>query len=439
MAHISKKSTDSNTSKIFPWLVWGLGCLFYFYENLIQVSLGVMSNELMRDFAVTSHTLGVLAGVYFYFYAFMQLPSGIMIDYFGPKKLLIIAVTSCALSTIAFALTQNFLAACAARLMIGFGSAFAVVSTLKLATNWFKPEKFAFLTGLMVTVGMLGSISGEAPLAIMVDNLGWRESMEIMGAFGLILTLLICFTISDNPKEKIQRKQHSEKEHVIENLLKLVRNKQLWLVAMYGGLMYMSTPVFCGLWGPAFLIAKMGVSKTVAAGYISLAFVGWVIASPLWGIFSNRIGRRKTPMWIGGFGCLISSLIFIYGPNHPFEIQIALFAFGIFSAAFLPAFSVAKELCNREYVATGLSFMNMMNMIGIAIVNPIIGSILDKGWTGEVTDGAHIYSLSAYHTALSILPIAIGFAILILPFIRETYCVSVYEDSFNKSNKCRKS
>lgn len=428
-----RHAKKSSTSAIIPWIVWGLGCLFYFYENLIQVSPSVMSNELMRDFSVTSHTLGILSGIYFYSYAGMQLPGGVMIDYFGPKRLLTIATSVCALGTIAFGMTDSFYMACLARLLIGFGSAFAVVGTMKLATNWFSAERFAFLTGLMVTIGMLGSIHGEAPLAYMVDHLGWRESMIILGSIGIVLALLIFVVTSDSPKQPIVKYSvPHEKEHVMRNLSELLRNQQLWLVALYGGLMYLSTPVFCGLWGVPFLMVKMSISKTLAANYISLVFVGWVIASPLWGIFSNWMGRRKMPMMIGSVGCLISSLIFIYAPlTQYWPLQLSLFAFGIFSAAFLPAFSIVNEICNRRYVATGLSFMNMMNMIGIALTQPAIGFILDNAWTGQMQNDVRVYSLSAYQSSLMILPIAIFISLMLLPFIRETYCVSVYEKSPN--------
>jgi MFS family permease len=415
-------------SSILPWIVWGLGCIFYFYENLIQVSPGVMSNELMRDFAVTSQTLGVLSGVYFYSYAGMQLPGGLMIDYFGPKRLLITATTVCALGTIAFGMTSSFYMACLARLMIGFGSAFAVVGTMKLATNWFGTERFAFLTGLMVTIGMLGSIGGEAPLALLVDNVGWRECMMILGCVGIILAVLIFLTISDKPRISVHKfpVQHEE-EHVLKNLATLIKNKQIWLVAFYGGLMYLSTPVFCGLWGVPYLMLKMSITKAQAANAISQVFIGWVIASPLWGIFSNYVGRRKLPMYISSVGCLLSAIVFIYLPiSQHWILQVALLTFGFFSAAFLPAFSVISELCNRRYVATGLSFMNMMNMIGIALIQPLIGSILDRAWEGTTQNGVRVYSIDAYQTGLSILPAAIFIALMILPFIRETYCKNVY-------------
>ncbi|AMP90015.1 MFS transporter [Legionella pneumophila] len=431
MAHYNVQSESLNkasVSLIMPWMVWGLGCLFYFYECLLQVSPSVMSNELMRDFSVTSHTLGILSGIYFYSYAAMQLPGGVLMDYFGPQRLLTLATVVCAVSTIAFGMTDNFFMACVARLMIGFGSAFAAVGTMKLAANWFPAQKFALLTGLMVTIGMMGAIGGETPLALLIDNFGWRESMIIMGSVGLLLATLLILIARDTPKNfSPSIHQHPvEEERLIPSLLTLIKNKQLWLVATYGGLMYMATPVFCGLWGVPFLMNKMLIAKSTAANFISLVFVGWAIASPLWGLFSNRIGLRKPPMYIGCVGAMICSLLFIFAPiTSSITMELLLFAFGIFSAGFLPAFSVAKELCNKKYVATGLSFMNMMNMVGIALAQPLIGYILDKMWQGQMMGTVRVYPLEAYYTALSILPIGMLVALLILPKIKETYCQSV--------------
>ena len=433
MAHYNTQSKSMQTKTIrslMPWMVWGLGCMFYFYECLLQVSPSVMSNELMRDFSVTSHTLGILSGIYFYSYAAMQLPGGVLMDYFGPHRLLTLATVVCALSTIAFGMTDNFFMACIARLMIGFGSAFAAVGTMKLAANWFPAQKFALLTGLMVTIGMLGAIGGEAPLALLIDNFGWRHSMIIMGTIGLLLAILLILIARDTPKNytpPVHQHPVEEEERLLPSLFALIKNKQLWLVATYGGLMYMATPVFCGLWGVPFLMNKMLIAKSTAANYISLVFIGWAIASPLWGIFSNRIGLRKPPMYIGCIGALICSSLFIFAPvSSSLIMELLLFTFGIFSAGFLPAFSVAKELCNKKYVATGLSFMNMMNMVGIALAQPLIGYILDKMWQGEMSGTVRLYPLAAYHTALAILPFGMIIALLILPKIKETYCQSVH-------------
>lgn len=427
---ITQSTIQRTASALFPpstlpWIVWGLGCIFYFYEFILQVSPGVMSSELMRDFGITSQTLGILSGIYYYSYSPMQLPCGILTDRFGPHRVLTIATIICAVSTIAFGMTESLFMACVARLMIGFGSAFAVVCTLKLAANWFSSDRFVLLTGLMVTIGMLGAIGGEAPLAILIDHVGWRHSMIIMGIIGLFLALLIFIVAKDHPEtssKTIGTQETSTQEPLLVSLIALLKIKQLWLIATYGGLMYMATPVFCGLWGVPFLMFKMQIAKAIAASYISLVFIGWAVASPLWGIYSNCIGLRKPPMYIGAAGAFITSLLFIYAPiESGWVMQCLLFAFGFFSAGFLCAFSVVKELCNSHYVATGLGFMNMLNMVGVAIAQPFIGFILDQFWAGELVNNVRVYPLHAYHIGLAILPIGMFISLLILPYVRETY------------------
>lgn len=430
MKHVHLYDNTKNPAhSLKSWVVWSLGCLFYFYEFLLQVSPNVMSTELMHDFSITSHALGVLVGIYFYSYAIMQIPGGVLMDHFGPRRLLTLATAICALSTMAFGMTHNLGMACCARLMIGFGSAFAAVGAMKLASSWFTSDRFAFLTGLMVTIGTLGAIFGQTPLALLIDYCGWRQSMMILGGVGLIIAGLIYAITTDAPHEKNDIDQHPDaiQESLLASVLEVIKNKQLWLIACYGGLMYMATPVLCGLWGVPFFMFKMHLTKTSAANYSIVMLLGWSIASPLWGIFSNRIGKRKPALYIAACGSLCTSLMFLYAPiTNTTLMQILLLAFGIFSAGFLPAFALAKELCNTRYVATGLSFMNMINMIGAAIAEPAIGYVLDLCWTGEYKNHVRFYPISAYHIALSFLPIGMLISLIILPYVRETYCKSQF-------------
>jgi MFS family permease len=424
-SHVSKFTFKRS---VLPWAVWGLACLFYFYEFLLQVSPGVMSKELMHDFGITSHMLGLLSGIYFYSYASMQLPAGLLMDYFGPKRLLALACTTCALSTISFSMTESFLMASFARLAIGFGSAFAMVGTMKLASNWFNTERFALLTGIMVTIGMLGAIGGEAPLALLIETFGWRQSMFIMGIAGLLLATLVLLVVSDHPSVHSAHTKHRKApEPIIKSFLCVIHNKQLWLVAIYGGLMYMATPVLCGLWGVPFLMMKLGVDKITAALLVTWILIGWAVASPLWGYISNRIGQRKIPMYIGTVGTLFCLCPLLYAPlHHIFWTQCLLVGFGVFSAGFLPSFATARELCTESTVAAGLGFMNMMNMVGIAICQPAIGFLLDRLWDGTTAHGVRVYPITAYQCALSLLPLGLLVAFFTLPFVKETHCKNIH-------------
>jgi predicted MFS family arabinose efflux permease len=406
------------------WVVWGLGCLFYFYEFLLQVSPNPMSKQLMEDFHVSAQALGMLSGAYFYSYAGMQIPAGVFLDKFGPHKLLTFATFICALSSIAFGTTHSLLTAEIARFCIGFGSAFAVIGTMKFAANWFPPQRFALLTGLMVAIGMSGAIGGEAPLARFINAFGWRESMIYLGIAGLVLTGLIYFIAQDQPKGGKTNQKDRSQLPLLQGLKQVIRIPQIWLVAIYGGLMYAPTPVLCGLWGGPFLEQRFHLNNVDSSSMISYIFFGWIVGSPTWGYISDKIQRRKLPMWIGTIGALLTLYVIIYSSiNDLTTIKALLFFFGLFSCGFLTAFSVAKEISCNNYTATAMSFMQTMNMVGVALAQPLIGYILDKLWLGKVdANGVHLYTTAHYQTAISLLPIGVLIALIILPFIKETHC-----------------
>ncbi len=410
-----------NYSRTRAWLVWTLSCLFYFYEFLLQVSPSVMGSHLMGEFSVTADGLGILSGVYFLSYAGMQVPAGVLLDRIGPHRLLTIASAVCAVSSIVFGMTDHFYTAVIARFFVGFGSAFAFVGALKLVANWFPANRFALLTGLIVTLGMLGAVGGEAPLAYLISQVGWRHSMFILGAFGLLLSLVIFLVIKDTPEGKAVSK-NTHFSVVWRELLDLLKSKQLWVVAIYGGLMYMPTPTLCGLWGVPFLEAKYHIDGTMAAAMISLILFGWAIGSPVWGGFSDYIAKRMPFMMLSA---IVSPLILFLIVYYPFSnllfLQISLFMFGFFSGSYLPCFSIAREINKPEHCGTALSFMNMINMVGVSLAQPLLGRVLDNLWNGQMNNGIRVYALSDYQISITIMIVVMMIAIFLLPFIKETY------------------
>jgi len=403
------------------WIIWGLGVLFYCYEFLLQVSPGVMVNDLMRDFRVNAAELGNFSAIFFYVYAIMQIPVGLLIDKYGPRKLLTFAAGVCALGSFLFGSAELISTACMGRMLIGLGSAFAAISCLKLAANWFPLNRFALLTGLTVMVGMLGAINGQAPLALLIEHLSWRESMHVLGLVGLILAGLIYLIVRDKP-EPVMLKPTQPKTNLWQGLKYIVSNKQTWLASIYGGLMYAPTTAFAGLWGVPFLMSAYHINRTSAAAMISLIFIGWVIGSPSWGWLSDRLQRRKLPLILATIGtlCTLSCILYINNLSLLW-MNIMLVGFGFFSGGFLPVFSIVKEINPPEYNATALSFVNTLNMVGGALAQPLIGYLLDTRWTGQMENGARIYQLTNFHIAFFLLPIMLLLACMLLPFIRETY------------------
>lgn len=419
------KLNNKRKVSLFAWLVWGLGAIFYFYETLLQVSPGVMVPELMRDFNVNAASLGHLSAFYFYAYAGMQIPVGVLLDTYGPRRLLAFAAFVCMLGCLLFGYAKGIPEAAAGRFLIGFGSAFAAVGCMKLASNWFPLERFALLTGLLVTLGMLGAVNGETPLALLVNNISWRHSMILLGFIGGGIALIIWLLVRDNSGHKTVSHESRQQIGIIAGLKQVISSRQNWLAAIYGGLMYAPTTAFGALWGVPFLITKYGIERPEAAGIMSLLFIGWAVGSPIAGWISDHIQRRLPTMLYGSIGALIIMLVIIYGPPVPLvAMSLLLFLFGFFSSGFLAAFSIIRETNSNHICATALGFMNMMNMIGGAILQPAIGVILDRCWEGQMLNGTRVYSLANYHDALMILPVIIFLSLLLLPLIKETHCKS---------------
>lgn len=422
--HSTSKTQD--LPKSLPWVIWSLAALFYFYENLIQVSPGVMVPDLMKAFAINSAALGSVIAFFFYSYASMQIPVGVLVDNYNARFLLTGAAISCALGCVFFATANTIVMIAIGRFLIGFGAAFAAVCSMKLAANWFPAKKFSFLVGLMVTIGMLGSMVGETPLAILVDNMGWRQTMLFLAIFGIILAILIASFVRHSPAhvgknaQSSLKEKNKQKQPLLHGLLMVIKSRQSWLLAIYGGLIFASTSIFGGLWGVPFLMKVYSLDKPTAAGIVSLMFFGWVVGSPLSGILTNVLNSYKKVLWAGSVGGLIIMLSILYIPNLPIvTLSILIFSFGVFSSFFLPSFTLMHDLHAAECGGAAIGFMNAANMLGGAIGQPLIGILLDKSWDGTLINGVRIYSVANYQYSLSCLPIMIVISLALIPFIKE--------------------
>lgn len=411
---------------VSPILMWGIVAFFYGYEYFLQVSPSVMANEIMQDFQVNATSLGNLAACYFYTYALIQIPVGLLLDNFGARKLLTIASLLCAIGATLFGGTHSFAITILGRLAIGLGGAFAVVGCMYIAANFLPQKRFAFFNGILVTIGMIGAICGQTPLAALVNFIGWRHTMAFLGGIGIIVAILMWTFIRDRQQQPELNKQSVLPQNQISffaGLKHVLSSKQSWLTTIYAALMFMPVSVFGSLWGVPFLMRKYNLHNTSASGIIVMLFVGLAISTPFFGWLSDYIGRRKPILSIGAIGALFCISAAIYLPNTSYLwAAISLFGFGFFTGGFLVAFAMIREIDPTNCPGTAMGFMNMFNMLGGAFIQPLVGWILDLCWDGTITNGIHLYSIKGYYIALALLPISILLALLILPWIKETYC-----------------
>lgn len=409
------------SSTFFKWTLWAIAAIFYFYEFLLRVSPSVMVPELMQSFGITASAVGILSAFYLYAYAPMQLPVGVLMDRYGVKKVLSIASIVCGLGALLFSMAQGLVLAGAGRMLIGASSAFAFIAMVYVTSHWFPVKKRAFLIGIANSVAMLGASAGTGPLTSVIHSLGWRESITLFGIIGILLGIAVYFIFKiDKRDESIENETARTKSHILENIKLVASQKTTWINALAALFFYMTTTAFAGLWGLSFVQTAYGVSKEVAGWAMSMVFAGWLVGGPLTGLASDFFGKRNTPIRIGVLGALFSLVPVIYFPTISiYVVYVLLFLVGFFSSAELLSFSLAIELNSVKAKATAAAFTNFIISCGDALVQPLVGFLLDIHWSGQMENGIRYYNTSAYQWALSCLPVTLIISFILLFFIKE--------------------
>lgn len=411
------------------WTMWGLGAALYLIGFYQRVAPAVITDELMKDFAIGAAGLGNLSAFYFYSYVAMQTPTGILADRLGPRRLLSIGALVAGIGGLVFALAPSFIWASIGRLLIGGSVAVAFVGMLKLASNWFAPRQFALATGMALFCGIIGAVCAGVPLRLLVNVVGWRSVMAVSAIVTLIVAIAIWLLVRDDPAEKgyssyfPDHSEDSESPTIIAGIRELFHYRNTWLLCFIPGGVVGCILTFSGLWGVPFLTSQYGLLPAQAAALNSAMLVAWAVGGPLCGGLSDRIGRRK-PFYVGCNFALVgawSGIIFI--PHLPLPLLTGLLLFaGLASGGMIISFAFIKESVPHDLGGTVSGIINMGVMAGPMILQPAVGLILDMKWQGAFLKGVKIYSFSAYRTGFSLMLVWLLLSAVLILFTKETFC-----------------
>lgn len=398
-------------------LGWATGALFFFYAWILRVTPSVIIDELMRDFAFGAAAVGNLSAFYFYGYAGMQIPVGLLMDRFGPRRLMTLAGLGCAAGCVLFALAPTLWALSLGRLLIGATSAFGLVGAMMVAGQWFPPARFALLSGLAMMLGMAGGVFGQAPLRLLVERLDWRPASLALASGGILLAVAAFATVRDRARGSSNLRQ------VMTGLARVGRNRQTWLIAIAG--LGATGPLlgFASLWGVPYLVLTQGLDRTAAAGVTSTVFIGWGVGAPVIGLLSDRIRRRKLPFVLGLTLTAVAMAALAWIPGLPlWAVSVLCFLCGFGGSSQIVGFAAVRELNPPAAAGAAIGIVNAAVTGGGALYQPLLGWLLDLAWTGEMAGGARVYAPAAYGTAFSVLVAGALVGVACTLMMRETRC-----------------
>lgn len=419
-----KQSLSMATGPVRSWLVWFLAVAFFFYGWVHRTAPSAMIEELMASFQVGAALLGTLAGLYFWAYAAMQLPVGMLVGRLGPRAILAAAAVVAGLGSLLFSVGSidgGLWLAYLGRLMIGAGAGVSFVCVLALVATWFPDGRFGLFSGLTMLAGMLGGMVGQRPVSELVAAFGWQETLAAFGLAGIALAAMIWLIVRDRPPTSAGRDLPAPPpdEPMLRGMRRVLGKRQSWFAGLFGLCMSAQIFLFAGLWGVPYLTLAYGLDRADAATATSVILVCWGLGAPIYGALGDRTGRRRVLMLLGGSATTLLWLLLIFGPALPLWLTIVLFIpLGLAAGCMVLAYPLSR-VHNPADTGAAMGFTNMMVIVAGAIFQPLTGWLLDAAWDGTLANGARVYDLEAYRTAFLLLPCAGIAAVLTALFVRD--------------------
>lgn len=404
-----------------PWLIWLLGASLYSYGFFQRVAPSVMVEDLMREFAVTAALLGHLSAFYFYAYAGLQIPLGVLLDRLGPRRVMTASALTAATGSLLFAVAHDLPVAYLGRFLIGAGVAVGLIGSLKLIMVWFPARRFATVAGLTTLVGTLGGVTAQAPLAAAVEAVGWRPLLVGAAGIGLVLAALLWLVVRDATTTDAPAARAAA-PRARAGLKTVLANRQIWLLGAISGLVGGPSIALASLWGVPYAMTTYGITRPVAGGSMSVLLVGMALGGPLVGWISDAISLRKPPVISSAAVCLVAWLFILFVPAPPMPlVNLLLFILGLATGGFIVNFALARELNAPSLGGTAVGVVNTMVISSVALMQPLVGTLLDVMWDGRMEAGIRVYDPAAFHAAFLALPVCAAVGLVLCLFLRESY------------------
>jgi MFS family permease len=401
------------------WSALALTCCAFFISFFHRVSTGAIAGDLQHEFAIGAAALGTLGATYFYVYALMQVPSGVLADTLGPRVTLALGMLVAGAGSIAYGLAGNFTAAAVARTFAGLGVSVVFVCMLKLCANWFHERRFATAVGAANVAGIVGALAATAPLAWLITVVSWRSVFIALGVVSLALALAIWVFVREAPQAGSSNAVSTDWRRA---LVAVAANPATWPpfwvnVGISGAYM-----TFIGLWAGPFLVRAHGMTPVAAGRCTALILIAFAFSAPLVGWLSDRIGTRR-PLVLGfAVAYSITGLLWLAlpPPSAGAAVAVALLT-GLAVPGFTLSWSIAKEVNPPQCAGMAIAIANIGGFVASGILQPLVGWVVDHG-AGMVAGG----SADAYRLGIGVLVAWSLIGIVAASRLTETRCRNVW-------------
>lgn len=406
------------------WIVFALGGAAFWLAFFHRVAPVAIADELTRAFHVNSAALGALAATYFYVYTVMQIPTGVLVDTLGPKRVLTAGGLVAGVGSLLFGLAESFWGAALGRTLAGLGVSVAFVALLKISAQWFHERHFATVASAVNFVGLLGALSATIPLAWLVTFMSWREVFVAIGMTSLLVAGATWWFAVDY----VSTHTHggAGTAHWRADLAAVLKNRSTWPAFWVNFGLSGSYMCFIGLWLAPMLTQVYGKSPLAASQHASVIIIGLALSAVAVARLSDRLGKRKPVLLAVASAYLALWAIWLIGVPDGWTFAMCALM-GLAAPGFTFAWTLAKEVNPPQHAGMAISVANTGGFLAAGILQPLAGALLDwsKGAVAIGTPG----TLADFRVAMASLALfaVVGFAGAL--FVRETRCRNIWVDA----------
>ncbi|VEG90315.1 MFS transporter [Legionella spiritensis] len=383
-------------SRLAAWVIWTTASIFYAYQYILRVMPNIMLQDFIQQFHIDSTIFGQFSGVYYIGYALMHLPLGILLDRYGPKKIMTACILLSVIGLLPVLFAEHWIYPVIGRMLIGMGSSAAILGIFKIIRMTFTEKQFTRMLSLSVTIGLIGAIYGGGPVSALTESLGYKNVVQIFIGFGLILAGMTYFIIPDLEQKRT--------ESVLSDLKSVLMNKKVIMICLLAGLMVGPLEGFADVWGAAFLQKIYGFSHENSSYLTSMIFVGMCFGAPVLSYIGEKTGNYLAVIGAAGAFMMFCFLVLISGQLTSHSMVASFLLIGTCSAYQILAIYKASTYVPEQVAGLTTAVANMIIMSFGYAFHSLIGLVVNH-FGGTTVSKAFIYGIS-------IIPIGLGIAVL---------------------------
>ncbi len=410
------------------WVVCLTAASFFFFQFIQITMFNILKPELIIEFNAEPAILSLISSLYFYGTVLFLIPAGIMLDSISTRTIILAAMCLSLLGILIFTSATSILTAGIGRFLIGIsGGPFCFLSSMRLAARWFPEQRLAFVTGVIVAMAMFGGMVSQLPFSLLVAELGWRSAMYLNLGLGTLLLGLIYLYVYDYPPGKKHEYQQQMAYYrtagFVHGLKVVIFKAQNWNCGLFASLLNLPILVFGALWGFMYVMQIFHLQRLQASTACAMLFFGMFLGSPIFGRISDQMRVRRSPMLVGLLLCFTSIVVLLSIPNLSFfSVALLMFLIGFGSSAQILAYPTVTDSNPAALAGSALGLTSTLIMAGGAIIQPLVGYLVEYKWDGLIEAGMPIFSYENYNFAFWSMPIAIIVATGLVFLIKETHC-----------------